>query len=112
MSVDYNDFDMGMSVAVYIAMSEEQANREGVARCIQPALPDSKRVYLEEMDNTPNELCVSKKGGWAKELCVCKENAKKVLDIWYKDKQIEKSEIEDMLSKVETDVVWFMGFGD
>ena len=43
------------SVETYFAVSEEQAERERIKRCIEPELPDNHHVY-SEMHGLPDSL--------------------------------------------------------
>ena len=47
------------SVETYFAVSEEQAERENIKRCICPELPDNHHVYSKMLD-LPDDLYESK----------------------------------------------------
>lgn len=70
MAIDYDDLNP-CPVEVMFAKSEEQAQREDSHRCIYPALPDSKRIYFA-MVKLDDSLCISKRTGWEREICVAK----------------------------------------
>lgn len=104
--------DFGMSCGVYFAVSEKQAAKGNTVRCIMPELPDARRIYLEEMDSTPDELCVRKQKGWCKEISVLKENVDKVLALWYSEGEMADWNVEEIIDSIEGNLVYFIGFGD
>lgn len=102
---------MRLMIEVYLAMGEEQAEREHRAVCLEPPLPDSSRIYLDEMDRIPEKLCISKTSGWEKEVCIKKEDIAQVLSIWYPN-GIDDGNWRELVEKIEGDHVWIIGFGD
>ena len=99
---------------VFLAMSEEQAQKEGCARCITPPLSlsniiDSKTMYLKLRD-IDDRLCVSKEIGWETVICIRKENLPAVMDFLY-DGQVTFN-YQTVADKIEGDTVWIIGFDD
>lgn len=94
-------------IEVFLAMGEEQAKRQGCYRCMRDEFMNSGEIY-EKMDTIPEELCVSKTIGWQKEVCMTKENFKKLAQEW--GLLLLPSE-EAFIRQVEGDCIWLIGFG-
>ena len=65
-------------IEVFLAMSEEQAIREGSVRCMRDEFANSEDIY-HKLDEIPEALCVSKVIGWQKEICMTKANFMKLI---------------------------------
>lgn len=94
-------------IEVFLAMSEEQAKRQGRVRCMSSELSNSDDLYMK-LDEIPEEMCVSKSLGWQKEICMTKSNFMKLAQEWRI--RLFRSEI-DFLNEVEGDNIWLIGFG-
>lgn len=109
MAIDYDDFNP-CPVEVMFAMSEEQALWEGGRRCIYPKFPDSKRIYFA-MDKLDDSLCISKRIGWEREICVRKLDIPRIMDFWYPD-GTGAWDYKRLIDPIDGDWVWIVGFGD
>lgn len=94
-------------IEVFLAMSEEQAKRQGRVRCMGSELSDSDDLYMK-LDEIPEEMCISKSLGWQKEICMTKSNFMKLVQKW--DIRLFRSEMI-FLKEVEGDNIWLIGFG-
>lgn len=105
--------DFKFPVEVMFAMSEEQAQREDCAICINPPLPTktigNRELYLKLRD-IDDRLCISKKIGWETVICLYKENLPAVMDFLY-DGQAD-FDYKSIADKVEGDKIWIIGFDD
>lgn len=109
MSVDYDDYNP-CPVAVMFAMSEEQAQREGSRRCIYPEFPDGRRIYFA-MEKLDDSLCIRKKIGWEREICVRKIDVPCIMELWYPD-GTGVWDYKRLIDQIEGNWVWMIGFGD
>ena len=89
-------------IEVFLATSEEQAKRKGRYRCMS-----SDDLY-EKLDEIPEELCVSKRLGWQKEICMTKKNFLLLAREWGLSLFPPYS---TFLESVEGDNIWLIGFG-
>lgn len=96
---------------MYLAMGQEQAEKENRAIVLRPSFPDSSRIYLYEMDELPEKLCISKTIGWEKEICIRKEDIPQVLERWYPNGVGDWKWME-LIGQIEGEYVWIVGFGD
>ena len=101
--------DIGYTAAVYIAMSGEQAIRQGCRQCLSPQFPDSKRVYglLREIDGN---LCISKCIGWKTVICLEKRKFDTVLRFLYPLGIPEGWNYKALLRLIDGRLVWIIGF--
>ncbi len=101
--------DTGDTVAVYIAMSGEQAIRQGCRQCLSPQFPDSKRVYglLKDIDG---KLCISKHIGWTTVICLEKRNFDTVLRFLYPSGIPDGWNYKALLRLIDGRLVWIIGF--
>ena len=101
--------DIGYTVAVYIAMSEEQSIRQGCRQCLFPQFPDSKHVYglLRDIDA---KLCISKHIGWTTVICLEKRNFDTVLRFLYPSGIPEGWNYKELLRLIDGGLVWIIGF--
>lgn len=101
--------DIGYTVEVFLAMSGEQAIRQGCLRCLTPIFPDSKRIYgkLREIDEN---LCIYKRIGWETIICIKKENFDAVLRFLYPSGIPERWNYKELLKLIKGDLVWIIGF--
>ena len=97
-----------MTVTAVLAMSEEQAKREGCPRCMWGDFMNKPDFYFK-MDDIPEDLCVSKSIGWEKEICMTKTNFAQLVRDW--NLMLLPSEWE-FIRSVNGDYIWIMGFGD
>ena len=97
------------TVAVYIAMSGEQAIKQGCRQCLSPQFPDSKRVYglLREIDGN---LCISKCIGWKTVICLEKRKFDTVLRFLYPSGIPEGWNYKALLRLIDGRLVWIIGF--
>ncbi len=98
----------GLSSTVSLVVDEEQRNCYPELRC---DFPDCRRIYLQEMDATPDEICLEKETGWAKKICVKKTDFPKLISLWYSD-GTRDWDWKGLLDMVEGDIVCIQGFGD
>ncbi len=112
-----------LNIEVFMAMSQEQAAREGTRICMWPALPGLGRDVYFNMDKVPDELCLQKEiYGWMHRLCIDKKNMPDVMQILYpKEHEFVMTQIivykndlvwdyHSMIKKIEGDKVWIIGF--
>ena len=101
--------DIGYPVAVYIAMSGEQAIRQGCQQCLSPPFPDSKRIYgmLKGIDD---KLCVSKQIGWITVICLEKRNFDAALRFLYPLGIPTQWDYKSLLRLINGDIAWIIGF--
>ena len=96
---------------VHFAMSEEQAQRLHVFRCIEPELPNFQCQVSINVHSLPEELYESKEhDGLVTTWKIRKENAEKVVQ----SLGIDKSDYpyEEALEIIEGDYFWIMSFDD
>lgn len=94
-------------IEVFLAMSEEQAKRQGCYRCDSTELPRSDDLYFL-LDTIPEELCISRTLGWQKEVCLSKQAFLHLTVEW----GLFLSSLDyAFMEKVEGDNIWLMGFG-
>lgn len=98
-----------MPIVVYIAMSEEQAEEEKGAVCIEWEIPDSSRIYFE-MVKLPSELVTIVENGWKREIFFRKKNAKKIFELLYPDGI--RFDYKKALNRINGEKVRLIGFGD
>lgn len=98
-----------MPIVVYIAMSDEQAEEEKGAVCIEWEIPDSSRIYFE-MVKLPSELVTIVENGWKREIFFRKKNAKKIFELLYPDGI--KFDYKKDLNRINGEKVRLIGFGD
>ena len=94
-------------IEVFLAMSEEQAKREGCVRCMRDEFCNSDALY-HMLDEIPEALCVSKVIGWQKEICMTKANFMKLIQNW--GMVLLPSEAS-FIQHVQGEHIWLMGFG-
>lgn len=94
-------------IEVFLAMSEEQAKRQGRYRCMQDTLPGSGDLY-EMLDEIPASMCVSKTIGWQKEICMTKENFLLLAQQW---NLLLLPSYLAFIDSVDGDHIWLIGFG-
>ncbi len=98
-----------MPIAVYIAMSDEQAEEEKGTVCIEWEIPDSKRIYFD-MVELPSELVTIVENGWHREVIFRKKNAKKIFELLYPDGI--KFDYKKALNRINGEKVKLIGWGD
>lgn len=98
-----------MPIVVYIAMSDEQAEEEKGAVCIEWEIPDSSRIYFE-MVKLPSELVTIVENGWEREIFFKKRNAKKIFELLYPDGI--KFDYKKALNRINGEKVRLIGWGD
>lgn len=105
-----NDYDdLRLPVSVYLAMSGEQAIREGCNKCLSPEFPESKRVYgmLRDIDDN---LCVYKYIGWTTVICLEKRNFDKVLHFLYPYGLPDNWNYKSLMRLIKGNLIWIIGF--
>ena len=105
--IDYDD--LGLTVSVYIAMSGEQAIKQGCKQCLSPQFPESNHVYgmLKDIDD---KLCVFKHIGWSTVICLEKRNFDTVLRFLYPDGIPYDWNYKTLLRLIKGRLVWIIGF--
>lgn len=98
------------SVEVYFALSEEQAERERVERCIRPELPDAHHAYSAAHD-LPERLYEKKEYGvistaWK----IRKENAEEVAALLGLDRS--DYPYHEALDMIEGEYFWIVAWDD
>ena len=94
-------------IEVFLAMSEEQARREGSVRCMRDEFANSEDIY-HKLDEIPEALCVSKVIGWQKEICMTKANFMKLIQSWG---MILLPSEAACIQWVDGEYIWLIGFG-
>lgn len=92
---------------VFLAMSEEQAKREGRVRCMEDTLPGSDELYFK-LDEIPEGMCIFKELSWEKKVCLTKKNFLQLAQQWG---LILFPPYSSFLESVEGDTIWLIGFG-
>ena len=98
-----------MSIEVYIAMSDEQAEEENGSACIEWEIPDSKRIYFDMLE-LPPELVTVVANGWQREIFFDKKNAKKIFGLLYPEGI--KFDYKKALNRINGEKVRLIGWGD
>ena len=98
------------SVEVYFALSEEQAEKERVDRCIWPELPDAHHAY-SAAHNLPERLYEDKEYGtisttWK----IRKENAEEVVALLGLDQTAYP--YHEALDMIEGEYFWIIAWDD
>ena len=101
---------LSYSVEVYFALSEEQAERERVGRCIRPELPDAHHAYSAAHD-LPGRLYEEKEYGlistaWK----IRKENAEEVAVLLGLDRS--DYPYHEALDMIEGEYFWIVAWDD
>ncbi len=108
----------------FLAMSEEQAKREGHSwTAFHPEIPGSSWDIYFNMAKVPEELCIEKEiYGWMHSLCVLKKDLPEVMKILcpgnYKDimtrvicyREDNVWDYAAIVDRVEGDRIWIVGF--
>lgn len=98
-----------MPVEVYVAMSESQAEEEHGYECLDYALLESGRIYLE-MNELPKDIFDVVKTGWEREVIFRKKDLKKVVACLYPngtDWDYKRS-----IDRIQGSYVRLIGYGD
>lgn len=103
---DYNP----TPVEVFFAKSEEQAKKNGSSRCLYPEFPDSRRIY-SAMTILDESFYISKHIGWERIITIRKADVPTVMQLWYPDGTGEW-EYEKLISQIDGNTVWIIGYGD
>lgn len=98
-----------MSIEVYVAMSEEQADEEHGSVCLEWKLPESNRIYFD-MLTLPTELVSVVRKGWEREVVFLKKDSKKVFDLLYPDGV--KIDYKKLIHRINGREVRLIGWGD
>ena len=98
-----------MSIEVYIAMSDEQAEEENGSACIEWEIPDSKRIYFDMLE-LPPELVTVVANGWQREIFFDKKNVKKIFGLLYPEGI--KFDYKKALNRIDGKKVRLIGWGD
>ena len=98
-----------MSIEVYIAMSDEQAEEENGSACIEWEIPDSKRIYFDMLE-LPPELVTVVANGWQREIFFDKKNVKKIFGLLYPEGI--KFDYKKALNRINGKKVRLIGWGD
>ena len=101
----YSSGNWGLEV--FLAMSEEQAQKERCYRCMSSELPGSDDLY-GKLDEIPDEMCISKSIGWQKEICMTKQDFLRLAREWG---LLLFPPYTTFLDRVEGDHIWLIGFG-
>lgn len=94
-------------IEVFLAMSKEQAKRQGCFPCMGDTLPDCDNIY-HKLDEIPEEMCISRTLGWQKEVCLTKADFWKLAQEWW---GVLPPWYGDFVNRVEGDTIWLIGFG-
>ncbi len=98
------------SVETYFAISEKQAKKEHVKRCICPELPDSHYVY-SAIHSLPENLYESKEHKWGSTIWkIRKELADDVVKLLGLDKT--DYPYKDALDMIAGDFFWIIAWDD
>lgn len=104
---DYAHNSGNWGLEVFMAMSKEQAAREGRVVCMEYTLPGSDKLYFM-LDEIPEEMCISKELGWEKKVCMTKKNFLLLAQEWGLPFFPPYS---TFFESVEGDNIWLIGFG-
>ena len=94
-------------IEVFLAMSEEQARREGSVRWMRDEFANSEDIY-HKLDEIPEALCVSKVIVWQKEIFMTKANFMKLIQSWG---MILLPSEAAFIQCVDGEYIWLIGFG-
>ena len=103
--------DYGLSITVTLVMGEGQPGQENCPPGLRSDFPDCRRIYLKEMDATPDEICLEKETGWAKKICVRKSDFPELISLCYSDGTGDW-DWKGLLDLIDGDVVCIHGYGD
>lgn len=107
----YEEDGFSFPIEIFLAMSEEQAERESHGICLRPAMSNhSPEVYLRLRD-IDDELCISKEIDWQTTICLKRENLPAVIDFLYDGEKID-CDYKSVAERIEGDKVWIIGYGD
>ena len=98
-----------MTIEVYMAIHDCQAEEEHRRPCIGKELPDSKRIYFD-MLNLPENLVRIVSTGWQREITFHKDDAAKVMELLYPEGC--KFDYKKLVNRCQDRVVRLIGFGD
>lgn len=101
----------GLPITVSLVIGEGKLEHKDFASELDCTLPDCSRIYLKEMDVTPDEICLEKEVGWAKRICVKKSDFPKLMSLWYSEGTGDWN-WKELLDLIDGDVVCIQGYGD
>lgn len=108
---DEDEVDLGSPITVTLTLGDRQSRQDGFSPDLRCDFPDCRRIYLKEMDATPDEICLKKETGWAKKICVKKSDFPKLISLWYSDGTGDW-DWKGLLDLIEGDTVCIQGYGD
>ena len=108
---DEDELDLGSPITVTLVVSDGQLRQGDYPPELRCDFPDCRRIYLKEMDATPDEICLEKETGWVKKICVKKSDFPKLISLWYSDGTGDW-DWKGLLDSIEADTVCIQGYGD